>query len=97
MRKHRISASNIVANKRFELAYPHKSPTKAIQTYKPINFDTLKHRHDNFSFEKAIETKHLVYDTLHFQDMIENQLNPNLILLQKKKQTSTTMAKPNRK
>lgn len=25
--------------------------------YKEINFDTLKERHDNFSFEKVIETK----------------------------------------
>jgi hypothetical protein len=29
----------------------------------------LKHRHDNFSFNKAIETKHKVYDTLHFVGM----------------------------
>lgn len=34
--------------------------------YKNINFDTLKERHDNFSFEKAIETKHQQYDTMHF-------------------------------
>lgn len=37
--------------------------------YKMINFDTLKERHDNFSFEKAIETKGKVYDTLHFQGL----------------------------
>lgn len=37
--------------------------------YKHINFDTLKERHDNFSFEKAIETKQQVYDTLHFQGL----------------------------
>ena len=37
-----------------------------IRHYKDINFDTLKERHDNFSFNKAIETKHEVYDTLHF-------------------------------
>jgi len=35
--------------------------------YKEITFDTLKERHDNFSFDKVIETKHQVYDTLHIQ------------------------------
>jgi hypothetical protein len=33
---------------------------------KDINFTTLKQRHDNFSFEKALESRPLVYDTIHF-------------------------------
>ena len=44
--------------------------------YKMINFDTLKERHDNFSFEKAIETKGKVYDTLHFQGLYNDPSNP---------------------
>mgnify|MGYP007096721726 CR=1 FL=1 len=35
--------------------------------YKNINFDNLKERHDNFSFEKVIETKTKIYDSIHFQ------------------------------
>ena len=34
--------------------------------YKDITFDTLKERHDNFSFDKVINTKAKVYDTMHF-------------------------------
>ena len=43
-----------------------RSNTSFVKHYKDINFDTLKERHDNFSFSKAIEVKHQVYDTLHF-------------------------------
>lgn len=34
--------------------------------FKEINFTTLKQRHDNFSFEKTIESRPLVYDSIHF-------------------------------
>jgi hypothetical protein len=34
--------------------------------YRNINFDTLKERHDNFSFNKAIKTKQFTNDTMHF-------------------------------
>ena len=34
--------------------------------YKEITFDTLKERHDNFSFEKVLKTKNEVYNTMHF-------------------------------
>ena len=34
--------------------------------YKEICFDTLKQRHDNFSFDKALESKQKLHDTLHF-------------------------------
>jgi hypothetical protein len=44
----------------------NRASTSFIKNYKNINFDTLKERHDNFSFGKAIEVKHQVYDTLHF-------------------------------
>ena len=35
-----------------------RSSTSFVKHYKDINFDTLKERHDNFSFSKAIEVKH---------------------------------------
>ena len=34
--------------------------------YKDISFDTLKERHDNFSFDKALESKAKIHDSLHF-------------------------------
>ena len=34
--------------------------------YRNITFDTLKERHDNFSFNKAIQTKQVIHDTMHF-------------------------------
>ena len=49
--------------------------------YKEITFDTLKERHDNFSFEKVLKTKNEVYNTMHFQGIREH--NPNLILFMK--------------
>jgi hypothetical protein len=58
-----------------------RASTSFIKNYKNINFDTLKERHDNFSFGKAIEVKHQVYDTLHFQDLNPN--STNMVLLQK--------------
>ena len=48
--------------------------------YKMINFSTLKERHDNFSFEKAIETKGKVYDTLHFQGITMDPNNPKRVI-----------------
>jgi hypothetical protein len=32
--------------------------------FKAINHATIKQRHDNFSFEKAIESRPFVYDTV---------------------------------
>ena len=51
--------------------------------YKDITFDTLKERHDNFSFEKVLTTKNQVYNTMHFTGIIEKPNNPNLILFMK--------------
>lgn len=53
------------------------------QHYKDITFDTLKERHDNFSFEKVLATKNQVYNTMHFTGIIERPNNPNLILFMK--------------
>jgi len=64
-----------------EQAMVSRSSTSFIKHYKNINFDTLKERHDNFSFGKAIEVKHQVYDTLHFQDLNPNRAN--MVLLKK--------------
>jgi hypothetical protein len=35
----------------------------------------LKQRHDNFSFEKTIESRPLIYTTVHFEKI--NETNPN--------------------
>ena len=51
--------------------------------YKDITFDTLKERHDNFSFDKVITTKHKVYDTMHFEKMTSNPTNPDLLIFKK--------------
>lgn len=51
--------------------------------YKDINFDTLKERHDNFSFEKVLETKNQLHDTMFFNNQPNN---PNLILFMKQAQ-----------
>lgn len=51
--------------------------------YKDITFDTLKERHDNFCFEKVLQTKNQVYNTMHFTGIIEKPNNPNLILFMK--------------
>ena len=32
-----------------------------------INFTTLKQRHDNFAFEKTLETRPQVYNSIHFE------------------------------
>jgi hypothetical protein len=41
------------------LAKPPQQPTASfIGNYKEINFETLKERHDNFSFQKAIDCQH---------------------------------------
>lgn len=54
--------------------------------YRDITFDTLKERHDNFFFDKAIETKNIVHDTMHFQGILRQPNNPNLILFSKQLQ-----------
>jgi len=51
--------------------------------YKDITFDTLKERHDNFCFEKVLQTKNQVYNTMHFTGIIERPNNPNQILFLK--------------
>lgn len=51
--------------------------------YRNITFDTLKERHDNFSFQKAIDTKHQIYDTMHFKGLIKDPINPKLMIFKK--------------
>lgn len=43
--------------------------------FKEITFATLKQRHNNFSFEKTIESRPLIYTTVHFEKI--NEANPN--------------------
>ena len=52
---------------------PHQesSPSKPnsfIRHYKEINFDTLKQRHDNFSFAKTLQSKFTTHNTIHFEN-----------------------------
>ena len=56
--------------------------------YKNINFDNLKERHDNFSFEKAIDTKTKIYDSLHFQGIHAHPHNPQQVLFRKAAQNA---------
>lgn len=54
--------------------------------YKDITFDTLKERHDNFSFEKVLEAKNELYNTMNFEGLDKNPNNPNLVIYFKQKQ-----------
>lgn len=56
------------------------APKPFSRHYKDINFETLKERHDNFSFHKAIETQHIVHDTLHFQNLGQNAMVPDMVV-----------------
>lgn len=51
--------------------------------YRDINFDTLRDRHDNFSFQKVIDMKNKLNDTMHFQGILQNPTTPKLILFQR--------------
>ena len=53
--------------------------------YRNINFDTLKERHDNFSFKKAIKTKQYTNDTMHFQNLLEKPTDPVMVVYKKQK------------
>ena len=46
---------------------PSENVRKFKAAFKDINFDTLKERHDNFSFEKTIEVRPIIYSTIHFK------------------------------
>ena len=53
------------------------------QFYRNITFDTLKERHDNFSFNKAIDTKQQIHDTIHFRGLLEHPNEPVLVVFKK--------------
>ena len=52
--------------------------------YRNITFDTLKERHDNFSFNKAIKTKQIIHDTMHFQNLLNKPTDPVMVVYKKK-------------
>ena len=52
--------------------------------YRNITFDTLKERHDNFSFNKAIKTKQVIHDTMHFQNLLNKPTDPVMVVYKKK-------------
>ena len=51
--------------------------------YRNITFDTLKERHDNFSFNKAIKTKQITHDTMHFQNLLNKPTDPVMVIYKK--------------
>ena len=53
------------------------------QYYRNITFDTLKERHDNFSFNKVIRTKQVLNDTIHFQGLLDRPTDPKLVVYKK--------------
>ena len=67
-------------------ASPGQSKQVFNRHYKDITFDTLKERHDNFCFEKVLQTKNQIYDTMHFTGIVERPNNPSLVLFKKQAQ-----------
>tara|TARA_B110000285_G_C15108227_1_gene609320 strand:+ start:92 stop:301 length:210 start_codon:yes stop_codon:yes gene_type:complete len=66
-----------------------KSETHPMRAfYRNINFDTLKERHDNFSFNKAIRTKQDANDTMHFQNLLNKPTDPVMVVYKKQKPTA---------
>lgn len=51
--------------------------------YRNITFDTLKERHDNFSFNKAIKTKQETFDSMHFQGLYDTPTDPVMVIYKK--------------
>ena len=47
-----------------------------------INFTTLKQRHDNFSFEKTLESRPKVYNSIHFES--RNKTSQEILFFPKK-------------
>jgi hypothetical protein len=62
-------------------------PTRLLkfkQSLNDINFTSLKQRHDNFSFDRAIEARPQVYDSIHFKSH-RDEYKPHDILVFPKK------------
>ena len=51
-----------------------------------INLSTLKQRHDNFSFEKTLELRPLVYNSIHFRAAPNSKKEPDVLIFPKRKQ-----------
>ena len=67
------------------------------QFYRNITFDTLKERHDNFSFNKAIDTKGQIHDTMHFKGLLDRPTDPVMVVYKKQNEGETDGAEPYRK
>ena len=59
------------------------------QFYRNITFDTLKERHDNFSFSKASDSKAQVYDTMHFKGLLDRPTDPVMVVYQRMQEEVT--------
>ena len=53
------------------------------QFYRNITFETLKERHDNFSFNKAIDVKAQIHDTMHFKGLLDRPTDPVMVVYKK--------------
>ena len=56
------------------------------RNYRDFSFETMKQRHDNLNFGKAIMTKQAQHDTLHFQNngqFLRTSRPPDVLVLQK--------------
>ena len=43
----------------------------------------MKHRHDNFSFQKTIETRPRIYNTIHWEGIADRPQNPDIVIFPK--------------
>lgn len=73
----------------FEMAIRKKEKAKnklhMASQYRDNTFEILKARHDNFSFNKAIDTKNKMFKTMHFEGILKHPLQPNMIIYGKKR------------
>jgi len=73
----------------FENAHIRKKKTGILHTqYRDNTFEILKTRHDNFYFKKAIDTKNKMYTTMNYEGILENPLQPNLIIYGKRRKVN---------
>ncbi|CDW77779.1 ubiquitin conjugating enzyme e2 [Stylonychia lemnae] len=58
--------------------------------YREINYESIQKMQNNFFFQKAIQTKNQLYDTMHFNGILENPNTPKLILFKKQGPTHSS-------
>ena len=78
-----------------QITSPRAEPTSSrVQNFKRhfknINFKTLKQRHDNFSFEKTIESRPLIYNSIHFRAIDGDPTKQDVVFFPRQAPTSGT-------